>query len=149
MMNNFERTFETQYGNQTAETSYSIQQIATNTWSLICEVNFEGERELRTLKTSDVEWIDELTYLQGEEKQDAIAERFWALDTKNNVLESVELWISELCETLEEECERCEGTGTMHTHEDFVVKGIEYHDDIEEECERCGGRGECSKAKNF
>jgi hypothetical protein len=147
-MNNFERTFETQYGNQTAETSYSIQQIAANTWSLICEVNFEGEREIRTLKTSDVEWIDELTYLQGEEKQDAIAEGFWALDVKNDVLESIELWINELCETLEEECDRCEGTGTMHTHEDFVVKGIEYHDDIEEECERCGGSGECSKAKN-
>jgi hypothetical protein len=148
-MNNFERTFETQYGNQTAETSYSIQQIAANTWSLICEVNFEGEREIRTIKTSDVEWIDELTYLQGEEKQDAIAERFWALDVKNDVLESIELWINELCETLEEDCERCEGTGTMHTHEDFVVNGIEYHDDIEEECERCGGSGECSKAKNF
>jgi hypothetical protein len=148
-MNNFERTFETNYGNQTAETSYSIQQIAANTWLLICEVNFEGEREIRTLKTSDVEWIDELTYLQGEEKQDAIAERFWALDVKNDVLESIELWINDLCETLQEDCERCEGTGTMHTHEDFVVKGIEYHDDIEEECERCGGSGECSKAKNF
>jgi hypothetical protein len=147
-MNNFERTFETQYGNQTAETSYSIQQIAANTWSLICEVNFEGEREIRTIKTSDVEWIDELTYLQGEEKQDAIAERFWALDVKNDVLESIELWINDLCETLEEECQRCKGTGTMHTHEDFVVNGIEYHDDIEEECERCGGSGECSKAKN-
>jgi hypothetical protein len=36
----------------------------------------------------------------------------------------------------------------MHTHEDFVVNGIEYHDYIEEECERCGGSGECSKAKN-
>jgi hypothetical protein len=148
-MNNFERTFETRYGNQTAGTHYSVEQIAPNTWSLICEVNFEGERELRTLKTSDVEWIDELTYLQGEEKQDAIAERFWALDVKNDVLESIELWINNLCETLEEDCDRCEGTGTMRTHEDFVVNGIEYHDDIEEECERCGGRGECSKAKNF
>ena len=148
-MNNFEKTFETQYGNQTAETYYAVEFAGFGTWSLICNLNFEGERELHTLKTHDSEWIDELTYLQGEEKQDAIAERFWALDTKNDVFESIELWISELCETLQEDCHRCEGTGTMHTHEDFVVSGIEYHDDIEEECERCGGSGECSMAKNL
>jgi hypothetical protein len=148
-MKNFEKTFETSYGNQIAETHYAVEFAGFGTWSLICNLNFEGERELRTLKTHDSEWIDELNYLQGEEKQDAIAERFWALDTKNDVLESVELWISELCETLQEDCDRCEGTGTMHTHEDFVVSGIEYHDDVEEECERCGGSGECSKAKNL
>jgi hypothetical protein len=150
-MNNFEKTFETRYGNQTAETHYSVEFAGFGTWSLICNLNFEGERELYTLKTHDSEWIDELTYLQGEEKQDAIAERFWSLDTKETVLQSVVEWIETELEETDEECDLCYGEGQK------AIKIREYSDgrggyDIDcefDDCPRCKGRGECSKAKNL
>jgi len=149
-MNNFEQTFETRYGNQTAETSYSVEHTGANTWSLVCEVNYEGERGLYRLKTSDAEFIDQLTYLQGEEKQDAIAERFWSLDTKEAVLHSVVEWIETELEETDEECGLCYGDGQK------AIKKREYPDgrggiDIDcdfDDCPRCNGRGECSKAKN-
>jgi hypothetical protein len=150
-MNNFERTFETKYGNQTAETSYSVEHTGANTWSLVCEVNFEGERGLYRLKTHDAEFIDTLTYLQGEEKQDAIAEYFWSIDKHDRVLLEVVDMIHTYMEENDEECERCAGDGS-------VLRNVRTFDDgrggydlngDSDDCPRCNGRGECSMAKNY
>ena len=149
-MNNFERTFETRYGNQIAETHYAVEFAGFGTWSLICNLNFEGERELHTLKTHDSEWIDELTYLQGEEKQDAISERFWALDTKQTVLHSVIEWIETELEETDEECNLCAGDGSRLVNSTRFDDGSgDDFDGDDVECSRCDGRGECSKAKNL
>jgi hypothetical protein len=150
-MNNFERTFETKYGNQTAETSYSVEHTGANTWSLVCEVNYEGERTSHRLKTRDIDFIDQLTYLQGEEKQDAIAEHFWSIDKDSRVMQEIVSDIETYMEETDEECGRCAGDGSVlsnvRTYDDG--RGGYDLDGDSVDCPRCAGRGECSMAKNY
>jgi hypothetical protein len=149
-MNNFERTFETRYGNQTAETHYSITRNGFG-YDLKCEVNFEGEKNTYTLFSSDYDFVDAICFLDGEDLQNAISLKFWKIDMDKTTLKEIVEWIETELEETEEECDLCYGEGQK------AIKTREYSDgrggyDIDcefDDCPRCKGRGECSKAKNL
>ena len=134
------------YHDTTCEVVYSYEQTARQAWTITARVDYLDNTKDFKHETRNVDFIDDLFTMTPDQVQNHLD--WYAFE---ELQEEIELFATDIFESVLTDCDKCDGTGTMDVLKECGQPSSNCCGGCYEpqECDQCGGSGECTYQTNF